>query len=321
VLQKDRADVEAAAMLLAEIRRSSAFREISRNDLLRLRVLRIYARTLIRLRDRTGRKLILGLLARIGGASVVITRDPSQEERARFLSDLSGDLSVIGEHEAAIKLAQIVVGIASDPGRRAYRLGNAAAWHLQRAVSHRAAGEVAAALADLSEADELATFALKEWQRVPGGAFARLGVRETRAVAVSALVERAASEEVALDAARDELHDLLRHSLDPPRDESYLQVLYRIGRLGVVHLRLADEATGKERERRLYRARAYLSHAWRSSGNACVRPWMALDLLEAIRALQDEDALKSFALEAFERLEPQCGGADPAIARIKAHLN
>jgi hypothetical protein len=295
-------------------------RETSATDLLKLRVIRLRARTIIRLGDHRGRLLIVGLLGRLGGATVVIEPEGA-DERARFLSDLSGDLSLIGDHDSAIGLARSLVDVAPGGVRHAYRLGDLAAWHLQRAVARRPGDTPDAAIADLAEAEGIAELALEQWQRVPSTTFARLGAREARAVRVSAIVERAAYEPVDLLGARHELHELLRQSLPLPRDESYLQVLYRIGRLGVTHLREAEKESGDSRRRRLDRARAYLAHAWRSSANASVRPWLALDLLDALSASDDEDAVKAFGREALERLEPQCGPTDPAVERIRAYLS
>jgi hypothetical protein len=306
VLQKDRADVGPAARVLARLRRRLRLAGwvIGPDDLLPARVERLYARTLIRLRNPAGRELLIRLFR----TTARWPRD--RPEINRFLSDFCADLTLIGLHDEAVTTAALVVGDAAQPDVSARRTGNLAAWHLQRAVSHRAARDIEAACTDLDRARELADEAVRTWEtinRVRSTLTTRLQLREARAIRVSVVVERTAVGTSDLETAKEELHDLLGASLPVPRDETYLQVGYRIGRLGTVHLRSGD----------VTRARFYLEHAWRSSGNACVRPWLALDLLEALNADEDAEAKHVFASEAVARLTPQCGEDYPAVSALR----
>lgn len=326
VLQKNRADVEPAAYVLKILRDKLGDEGYFDPDIaiLRARAEHLYGRTLIRLGAREGRDILVDLYQKS-------TRLPVDGRLDRFLSDLCGDLSNIGLHHEAITTTESLIGRAPDNDVRARRRGNLAAWYLQRAVAHRAGRRDAAAWSDLDAADREIEPAIQTWdeddKRRPTRT-TRLQLREALAVRASVTVERSAvpgygGEEqtrAMLDAA-DELRRLLAESLTPPRDETYLQVVYRIGRLGIYHIRTAAHRDGTFAQ--LKRGRAYLEHAWRSTGNACVRPWLALDLLEALEvcaAADDPAAVRDFALEAIDRLTPQCGSDYEAVTALAESL-
>jgi hypothetical protein len=266
---------------------------------------RMYGRTLIRLGDPRGREAILSVFARVGGDTA--TSEEPEDERGHFLGDLTGDLTLIGAHDHAIELANRVVVAAHRPALRARRLGNLAAWHLQRAVERRAKEDVPGWSDDLNIAEARIAEALDTWESLDADVHSHdLELREARAVHASITIERAALADADVNAAIAELRELLFVSLPTPRIETYLQVLYRIGRLGVAHLRQGSVA----------RARAYLEHAWRSSGNAAIRPWLGLDLVEAIAVDESTKAAADFAHEALRRLTPQCGADYAPVVRL-----
>lgn len=306
VLQKDRADVEPAARLFVHLRKMLNDPDFDAPVMLAERTERLYGRTLIRLGNPDGRDLILNVFESVGGNTASF--DQPDDQRGRFLSDLTSDLTLIGAHDHAIQLTERAVEAANRPEMSARRLGNLAAWHLQRAVERRARADVGGWESDLVTAEARVAEALDLWTSLDTHVHPHaLELREARAVRASIAVERAALERADVNAAMMELRELLRVSLPTPRAESYLQVLYRIGRLGVAHLRLGAAA----------RARAYLEHAWRSSGNAAIRSWLALDLVEAIVADGDPDAAAEFADEAVRRFTPQCGSNYAPVVRLK----
>lgn len=307
VLQKDRADVAPSARVLSRLRERMESGEwvVGDDELFRARVERLYGRTLIRLGNPVGRELLVRLY------EDTARWECRTDQIDRFLSDLCAELTIIGLHDEAVVTAAALISDSLRPNVLARRLGNLAAWHLQRAVALRVSGRSDEARTDLETAEDLAREALITWKAFNGRrstATTRLQMREARAIRVSVAVERTALDSADLTEALLELQALLRESLPVPRDETYLQVSYRIGRLGTAHLRRGS----------VRRGRYYLEHAWRSSGNACVRPWLALDLLEALQTdSDDENAVRAFATEALARLIPQCGNQYPAVEVIR----
>lgn len=320
VLQKDRSDVEPAARVLASLRDYlSEIRGSHPDDLevqrLWRRTERLHGRTLIRLGDPAGRDVILGLVPVEAEKQQLFATVVGQE----FVTDLCGDLSNVGMHDVAVALASELVEVSTSQSIRARRLGDLAAWRLQRAVTHRVAGIGAKAEADLTEARRTADAAVALWRELDGDGVGRsnaLQWREARAVLASIAVEASAHGSADLEPAIRELHELLRQSLPVPRVETYLQVAFRIGRLGVAHVRLGD----------LDRGIAYLEHAWRSTGNACVRPWLAVDLAAALdvaaarRADGQRNRLRAFVTEAVRRLCPQRGPDDVVVRLLESYV-
>ncbi len=292
VLQKDRADVRPAAQLLRQVRAQLPPVTPEDTSFLSAQAQRLHGRALIRLGSPDGRKLIFDLFEGIGGLDAF--RDVDEGQRSRLLQDISLDLTVIGYHRQAVAAADLLAHADGVPATRARRLGNLASAHLQRAVAHRARGDACSALADLDQAQIAAREALDLWQVNTAGPVQGLAIREVRAIALSACVERSWLTEVDLCPVVKDLHGLLRACLGLPRDETYIQVLYRIGRLGAAHLRLGV-ANPRSAENHVSRARAYLEMAWRTSGNACVRPWLAAELLAALQEDGDAPAARAFA--------------------------
>lgn len=314
VLMKDRGEIEPALRLLGELSRQSSSPSGTEVE---LQIARLHAQALIRSGDERGRWLMLRLLADVGGAAADAGR--TEREHARFLDDLCSDLTAVGAHDEAIEIADRLAARRASPALKAVRLGNLAAWLLQRAVARRAEIDRTGASDDLGAAANVVAGALELHMRasVPKPPDATLHEREARAVALSIAVERSALEDVDLSSSMAGLRDLLRASLPVPRIDTHLQVGYRIGRLGVAHVRSARRLDEPQRQRAIVRGRSYLQLAWASSGNACIRPWLALDLLEAHHATADEEASTRLAEEALRRLTIQCGGEYPVVTRIR----
>jgi hypothetical protein len=315
ILTKDRADIEPAVRLLGELRRE--VRGLN-EQVLELQIRRLHAHTLTRAGDPTGRDLILELLEEVGGAKA--DAGGEAKELARFLDDLCADLTAVGAHDAAVSVAARLARRPVHPELRAIRMGNRAAWLLQRAVARRAEGDAVGAHADLDSAANAAGEAVAALPSRSGGS---LHAREARAVALSIAVERSALTiaDSGLGASIAGLRELLIESLPIPRSDTFLQVGYRIGRLGIAHVREARRLAEDRRAVAIARGRAYLQLAWSSSGNACVRPWLALDLEEALAAGGSEHQAKEFAHAAAARLAVQCGdGYPPVVCLRKRHV-
>lgn len=307
VLQSE-GEVDAALRLVAELAALASGREPELASL-RLRIARLRARLLLRQLDPAGRRMMI----EVADASHELAGEAiDRGEHELFLSDLCTDLGAIGEHDRALVISREVAQAASDPALQALRLTNLAVRLRQRAVVHRAAGDPAAARADIEEAVHVAQDALDARRALVEreGLAHRASVRATRTVLVGCALERHALG-LASTAPVEPARTLLRETLDAG-DDAPLQVATRVAALGSAHLRRTDV-------NRLVAARAaaYLRHGWNGMRAGYTRPWVALDLEEALRAAGEPAAARRFAAEALAILDVQCGPDYPPSALLR----
>jgi len=316
ILTKSRRNVDAALRLLEQL---YSMTEPARDgDLVdgatvfALRVQRRYGLALLRAGDPRGRDELLDLLARLGG------RDADAPSNggplARLLSDFCADLSNIACHEEAVEIAKRVAAREISAHREARRLGNVAAWMLQRAVYARLSGDADGAAPDLKDALVIARDAVRAHEKfvAAGAAYEAMPFRESRAIELSVR-----SELVQLGEHDDELPRELSELIAATEraeswEESYIQKAYRVGRLGVTHLQYDRERDAA------WRARIYLQLAWDSLGNALMRPWLPVALRDAMLATDDAPGAAVFARIAADRLAVQCSAEHPAVRLLRA---
>lgn len=281
------------------------------------RIKRLHGEVLLGLNEPRGRTLILEVLRNLGGVNASIGE--KEKERARLASDLARSLSSIGEHDKAIRLMQNVCDRpVRDRELAALRWSNLASWYNQRAVVHRAAGDRERARADLDQADVHINAALERREELTGKLAhdQTLELRECRAVALSIRIERAWLEPSDLPSATKDLRTLLQQTPDfDNAPETPLQLAFRVGRLGVANLRAKSPRS--EQGRAIARACGYLRYAWEYSQRVPLRPWLALDLCEALTTHGQLDEARSVAAAALARLEAACPKNYPPSERLR----
>lgn len=287
------------------------------NEVLGGRIKRLHGEVLLGLNEPRGRTLILEALRNLGGVNASI--GDKEKERARLASDLARSLSSIGEHNEAILLMHnVCIRPVRDPELEALRWSNLASWYNQRAVVHRAAGDRKRARDDLEQAWVHINAALKRRGELKGELAhdQTLELRECRAVALSIRIERAWLEPSDLPTAKEDLRTLLQETPDfDNAPETPLQLAFRVGRLGVANLRA--KLPRAERDQAIARACAYLRYAWQYSQRVPLRPWLALDLCEALTAHGELDEARSVAAAALARLEAACPRNYPPTQRLR----
>ena len=317
-LHKDPRHLELAGNLLSDLE-GQALQRIP-EAVLTKRIRRLKGLVLIYRGNGRGREEILRVLDDFGGVGAPIGNE--QKELARFASDLSSSLSLIGEHDNAVMLIARIAGRqVEDPELVARRRSNHASWLNQRAVFHRAGGQKANARADLKLAAEEITDALAIRRNLQSQIDhdQSLEIRECRAIELSIRIESSALKQTDLQPEIAEMRALLNETPDfEAAVDTPLQLAYRVGRLGVAHMRTA--ASGSQRPQNLNRAQAFLRYAWEYSQHGPLRPWLALDLCEALSKAGQRTAAKAIAEASLKRLDPQCGAGYPANERLRAWL-
>lgn len=306
-----------ADALLSELDREAE--ERIPDEVLTSRIRRLHGEVLLGLNDARGRELILRVLDDIGGVNPSIGE--SEKERARLASDLSRSLSAIGEHDKAILLMRHVCDrVVKDPELSALRWSNLASWYNQRAVVRRAQSDHERAADDLDAAKGHIDDAICRRDELRGvlAHDQTLERRECRAVEVSIRIERSWFDASGLADAMEDLRTLLRETPDlDDTAETPLQLAFRVGRLGVAHLRV--EAVRAARDENLARACAYLRYAWEYAQNVPLRPWLALDLCEGLTLRGQHDEARAVAEASLRRLEPACGKGYPPNERLREY--
>jgi hypothetical protein len=313
-LHKDPRHLEAAGDLLIELEKQ-ARRKIP-EAVLTKRIRRLKGLVLIYRGNGRGREELLRLLADFGGPGAPV--GSKQKELARFAADFSGSLSLIGEHDSAVMLIdRMAARQVEDLELVALRRSNHASWLNQRAVFYRAAGKPAKARADLDLAADgiQAALDIRRGLKSQIDHDQSLEMRECRAIELSIRIERSALKATDLQPEIEEMRALLNETPDfEAAVDTPLQLAYRVGRLGVAHMR--TKASRSQRPQNFNRAQAYLRYAWEYSHNGPLRPWLALDLCEALSKAGQRSAAKAIANASLKRLVPQCGPSYPVNERL-----
>jgi hypothetical protein len=309
-------ELVGATALLTEIRAALAD-EATADEVVRLRVERLYARVLLHAGDPGGRKVVLDALASIGGIETSLAdADP---RLASALSDFCVELNAIGAHDEAVAIMRRTLAVAGGAPIRAVRLTNLSSYLVQRATVHRVEGRVDAAREDLVDALDAAREAVAIRRSLTDAApeHYALALRQSQTELMAATVERAGVEDLDLEALYASACIFVRETLDDRRDPAY-DLATRIGRLGSLRLRCAEQADGSERRVTAAHAEAYLHYGWDLLSRSYLRAWLAVDRYDALRLAGNQPGARHFAALALSRLEVQCGSDYPPCRRLAA---